>query len=304
MNGHAALEYAQRHQLHALVVVQERTVVFEEYGGGFTSGQEHALYSGAKSFWGIAAVAAQEDGFLQLDEPVAETIATWQDGALRSQVTLRHLLQLTSGIPFGGLGRAVPTFDKSILSDVTAAPGTKFTYGGIPLQVFGAVLQRKLAARGLSPHAYLRERILDPIGMRVARWRTLSDGNHPLPTGAFATAGEWCKFGEFILQKGRWNDKPLVPAGSLAPCFEGSNANPKYGLGFWLRPVESPADAVYASGSGGQALYIIPSLKTIVVHFGKSASYRHATFLKRLLADPPGFTAVSPGHHSGGREVH
>jgi len=281
----AALEYARRHELHALAVVQNGTVVLEEYAGGCTADQAHPLYSGAKSFWGVTAVAAQDDGLFQLDEPVAQTIESWQDGALRSQVTLRHLLQLTSGIRFGGLGRAVPTFDKSVSSDITAVPGTKFTYGGIPLQVFGAVLQRKLVGRGLSPHAYLQERILNPIGMCITRWRTLPDGNSPLPTGAFVTAREWLKFGQFVLQKGLWNNKPVVRGRSLATCFEGSSANPKYGLGFWLRPVESPSDIVYASGSGGQALYIIPSLKTMVVHFGNSASYRHAVFLKKLLQD-------------------
>lgn len=260
--------------------------MLEEYDGGFTSEREHPLYSGSKSFWGIAAVAAQEDGFLTLDEPVSQTIASWHDRTLRSHVTLRHLLQLTSGIPFGGLGRAVPTIDRSVSSDVTTAPGTKFTYGGVPLQVFGAVLQRKLAARGLSPHDYLRERILTPIGMRIARWRTLSDGNHPLPTGAFVTATEWLKFGTLLLQRGRWNNAQVVRADSLMECFEGSDANPQYGMGFWLRPLDSPSSIVYASGSGGQALYVIPSLQTIAVHYGNGASYRHVTFLKRLLQDP------------------
>ncbi len=271
--------------MHALVVVQNESVVFEEYSGGFTGEQPHALYSGAKSFWGVTAVAAQEDGLLHLDEPVAETIASWRDHSPRSQVTLRQLLQLTSGIPFGGLGKAVPTFERSLLIEVSAAPGTKFTYGGIPLQVFGAVLQRKLAGRRLSPHAYLQERILDPIGMRIARWRVLADGSSPLPTGAFVTANEWLRFGALILHEGRWNNAQIVRPQSLAACFHGSDANPKYGLGFWLRPLDSPADVVYASGSGGQALYVIPSLQTIALHFGNGASYRHVNFLKRLFPD-------------------
>ncbi|MBC5829037.1 MAG: serine hydrolase [Candidatus Eremiobacteraeota bacterium] len=255
MSLDAPLEYARRHQLHALVVAQNGTVVFEQYAEGFTAERSHALYSGAKSFWGVAAVAAQEDGLLFLDEPVAHTIASWRDDSAKSRVTLRQLLQLTSGIPFGGLGRAVPTFERALSSDVTAAPGTKFTYGGIPLQVFGAVLQRKLAGQHLSPHGSLKERILDPIGMRIDRWRTLADGSNPMPTGAFVTASEWLKFGALILQQGRWNNGSLVGTQSLAACFQGSQANPKYGLGFWLSPVENPPGIVYASGAGGQALY-------------------------------------------------
>ncbi|MDQ6826219.1 MAG: hypothetical protein M3Z14_03350, partial [Candidatus Eremiobacteraeota bacterium] len=103
------------------------------------------------------------------------------------------------------------------------------------------------------------------------------------PTGAFLMGHEWLKFGQLIAQSGRWKDMPILRSESLAACFEGSAVNPKYGLGFWLRPVAHPVDIVYASGSGGQALYIIPSLEIVAVHFGNSKSYRHETFVKRLL---------------------
>jgi CubicO group peptidase (beta-lactamase class C family) len=71
---------------------------------------------------------------------------------------------------------------------------------------------------------------------------------------------------------------------TLAACFDGSNANPRYGLGWWLGAPGAPADLFYASGAGGQALYVVPSLDTIVVRFGKSNSYKHDAFLKRLFA--------------------
>jgi hypothetical protein len=40
---------------------------------------------------------------------------------------------------------------------------------------------------------------------------------------------------------------------------------------------------VYASGAGGQAMYVVPSADAVVVKFGGSASYKHDAFLKRLL---------------------
>jgi CubicO group peptidase (beta-lactamase class C family) len=149
--------------------------------------------------------------------------------------------------------------------------------------VFGAVLARKLEARGLTPHAYLRERLLDPLGVRIGSWRSLKDGTQPLPTGAFLAAREWLKFGRLVRDGGRANGTVLVRETSLAPCFIGSSANPGYGLGWWLAPIANPAGIVYASGSGGQAMYVIPPERTIVVKFGQSASYKHDAFLKRLL---------------------
>ncbi len=282
MNVDAAAAYAERHALHALLVQRGGEIVFERYAGGYDADKPHALYSGTKSFWGVLAVAAQHDGLLDVDEPVSLTLPEWSAGA-KARVRLRDLLQLTSGIGFGGLGAGVPSFDKAAAVELKNEPRATFTYGGIPLQVFGAVLARKLAPRGLSPHEYLHERILEPIGLRVGSWRTLKDGTQPLPTGAFLTAREWRKFGALVRDGGTREKKTIVPRAALARCFTGSEANPRYGLGWWLSPLPKHPDIVYASGAGGQAMYVVRSADAVVVKFGGSASYKHDAFLKRLL---------------------
>ena len=282
MNLDAAAAYAERHELHALLVQRGGEVVFERYAGGYDADKPHALYSGTKSFWGVLAVAAQHDGLLDVDEPVAQTLPAWSEGA-KARVRLRDLLQLTSGIGFGGLGNAVPSFDAAAAVALKDETRTTFTYGGIPLQVFGAVLARKLAPRGISPNAYLRERILDPIGLHVGSWRVLKDGTLPLPTGAFVTARAWCTFGALVRLGGTWRKKTVVPRAALARCFVGSDANPRYGLGWWLSPLPNHPDLVYASGAGGQAMYVVPSADAAIVKFGGNASYKHDAFLKRLL---------------------
>ncbi len=273
MNVEAAAAYAERHALEALLVQRDAVTVFEKYASGLDAHTPHALYSGTKSFWGVAALLAHEDGLLALDEPVGATFAEWNSGS-RGRVTLRNLLQLTSGIGFGGLGNAVPAYAKALAVELKNPPGETFTYGGIPLQVFGAVLARKLEPRGLTPQAYLHQRVLDPLGLRIAKWRTLADGTQPLPTGAFVAAAEWAKYGRFVLEnRTRFTD-----------CFRGSAANPRYGLGWWLSPLPAFPDVAYASGSGGQAMYLLPAENTVIVKFAKGGSFAHETFLRRLLA--------------------
>ena len=175
MNFENAAAYAVRHGLEVLRVERDGETLFERYADGFDERTPHALYSGTKSFWGPLAVAAQDDGLLEIDETVGSTIPAWRDGS-KARVTLRELLSLTSGIGFGGLGNAVPVYDRALAVELKNAPGTTFTYGGIPLQVFGAVLAEKLAPQQQSPHDYLRTRILEPIGMTIDRWRSLRDG--------------------------------------------------------------------------------------------------------------------------------
>jgi CubicO group peptidase (beta-lactamase class C family) len=264
----AAAVYAQRHGLEAMLVRRDGETLFERYGTGFDANKPHALYSGTKSFWGPVALAAEQDGLLALDERVGETFATWNAGQ-KASVTLRQLLQLTSGIGFGGLGSAVPSYEKALAVELKNEPGTTFTYGGIPLQIFGAVLAKKLELRRLSPHEYLQTRILDPAGVKIGSWRTLASGTKPLPTGAFVAAAEWANYGRFVLD-----------SAALAPCFAGSAVNPKYGLGWWVDASGVP----YASGSGGQAMYLLASERTVVVKFGRSSSYKHDAFLRQLQA--------------------
>ncbi len=198
-----AAEYARAHGLHALVVERDGRVVASEYGESFSPDEPHALYSGTKSFWGVAALFAQDDGLLQLDEPVAETFSQWRADPWKRRVTLRMLLSLTAGFGFGGLGASVPVYERALDIPLKDEPGTRFTYGGVPLQVFGAVLARKLESRKLSPHDYLRERVLDPAGVRVAAWRTLGDGTNPLPTGASLRADDWLAYGRWVLGRAR-----------------------------------------------------------------------------------------------------
>jgi CubicO group peptidase (beta-lactamase class C family) len=269
--------------LHALLAVRDGRRIAEEFAEGWNGERPHALYSGTKSFWSIAAAAAVEDGLLELDELVVQTIPSWNEAGKKG-VRIRDLLGLTSGLPFGGLGAGVPTFEAALAKPLAAPPGTSFTYSGVPLQVFGAVLSRKLAPRNLTPLAYLRKRVFDPIGLNVASWRKLKDGTETLPTGAFLGAHEWLKFGRLLLQGGLWNNKRIIEQSGIEECWNPGKVNPRYGLGFWLyQPEHKTNFTAYASGASGQGLYIIPAHNTVIVHFGQSNSYNHERFLRRVL---------------------
>lgn len=269
-----AVEYARAHDLHALLVSRNGGIECELYGGGYGEEKPHPLYSGTKSFWGVAALRAQEDGLLALDDRVAATFPAWEADDRKSRVTLRMLLQLTAGFGSGGLGASVPSYDTALAMELRSEPGTKFAYGGIALQVFGAVLAAKLAPKNLTPHAYLAARVLEPAKVKVASWRALPNGTQTLPTGAQLTARDWLAYGLWVLENRE----------ELGECFVGSRANPRYGLAWWLGAKDAPADLFYASGAAGQGLYLAPSEHLAIAHFSKSNSYKHDAFLRRLFS--------------------
>jgi CubicO group peptidase (beta-lactamase class C family) len=304
----AAAEYSRAERGDAVLVMKGGCVVYEAYHNGYQASEPHLLASGTKSFTGVMALLAQEDGLLTLDEPVSRTIPEWASDPQRRDITIRDMLTLTSGIGGGPQGRP-PAYADAIKEVPTAARGERFQYGNTPYQIFGEVMRRKLVAAGKDGDvlAYLRTRLLDPIGLTVGRWQRGRDGNPLLPHGAYLTAREWAKFGQLVLQDGVWNGRQLLPRGFEKELFPGTRANPAYGLTWWLG-VDVPPDVrrdirqlgsnlqgvagvpelkgiVMAAGALKQRLYVLPELDLVVVRLGRSGprQFDDGEFLQRLV---------------------
>lgn len=281
----AAMRFSEERTGVALLVLVDGVSVCHSAAKSLET--PHELWSGTKSFVGLLAAAAVQDGLLTLDEKVADTLPDWRDDERKQAVTIRHLLSMTSG-QASEIGRP-RGYQAAAQSPVQLQPGASFRYGPTPLQTFGEVLTRKLRARGLdeSPLDYLDRRILKPAGISYARWRNGPDGNPLLPQGAVLSARQWAQFGELVRHGAMVDGKPIVDAEAFEELFGGSDANPAYGLTWWLprrtgsgdpvtaqfdlarNPQAVPADTVIAAGAGEQRLYIIPSLGITVVRQGK-----------------------------------
>ncbi|MBW4699206.1 MAG: beta-lactamase family protein [Aphanocapsa lilacina HA4352-LM1] len=285
-----AADYAAAHGGVGLLVIRGERTVYEQFAPGRSAETPHLLASGTKSFTGVMAAAAVQDGLLTFEERVAETITEWKADPLKSQITVRHLLSLTSGLAKAGRGGKPVSFAQAVQVAAVSPPGRDFDYNPVNFQLFGELMRRKLAPHSEAPIAYLQRRILSPIGMRIARWRTTADGDPDLPGGAIASARDWARFGLLIKNGGTWQGRQIVSKDVLAQCFVRSAANPAYGLTFWLnapsrsaRPERNnplggagPADLFMAAGAGGQRLYIIPSMDLLVVRQGDLRSARGA----------------------------
>lgn len=314
----AAADYSRSTRGLAVLILKNDKVVFEEYQNGHSAETAWMLASGTKSFAGVLLAAAIEDKLISgFDERVAETISEWRSDDLRSKITLRELLSLTSGIGGGTIG-IPPSYSDSVNSPAKFAPGDRFQYGPVPFQIFGELLRRKLAPKKETVHEYLKRRILDPLDIKVARW-TMQEGQPNLPSGAFLTAREWAKFGTFLKNRGRAGGRQVVNSELLDQLYIGSMANPNYGLTFWLnlshdrnaragagrldriRQVigggetamnrvsregigrELPADLVMAAGLGNQRLYVVPSLDLVVVRQGRLSDFDDQKFLIPII---------------------
>lgn len=283
----AAATYSAERDGVSFLAMRDGKIVCEDYPNGAAQDDAHRLASGTKSFTGIMAAAAAQDGFLSLDEPVSATITEWLSDPRKSRITIRQLIGLTSGMPGGEIGN-IPTYAEAIVVPLNADPGTVFQYGPTPFQVFGEVMKRKLAKRGgdSDPLTYLTRRVLDPIGLKPGMWRRGTDGNPLWPAGTALTARQWSIVGEFMRLGGKWQGKQLVDPATLAQLTKSGPVNPSYGISWWVegpRRAKNSADRVtatvdmtdhaaelppgifLAAGAGIQRLYVIPSAHLVIV---------------------------------------
>lgn len=307
----AAADYSKACNGQTMVVLFDGEVVFERYDNRGAADRLQMLASGSKSFVGLAAVAAVQDGILKLDAPASESLVEWKDAPEKSGITYRQLLTLTSGLTPGERGAALkaPSWKAIAAKPMTNRPGERFAYGAYHLNAFALALERELGEETFE--AYLKRRILDPIGVKV-EWRFRCEDGHPqVGGGAFMTARDWATFGEFVRQGGKWKGKDILDGKLLATCFQGTDQNPSYGLTWWLKkPISAelrrkapilasewadvanadwlPADLVAACGAGKQRLYVIPSRKLVIVRQGiLSQKFSDDEFLSLLLRGGP-----------------
>jgi CubicO group peptidase (beta-lactamase class C family) len=309
-----AAKYSENKRGISLLVIQNGQTIFEHYANGGSPAGRCPIFSGTKSFWGIGALVAVGDGLFKLDDRVSETITEWRSDSRKAPITIRELLNFTDGVDGAPHLHRESVRDRNAMAirlSTLAGPGSVFSYGPSHLQIFSELLRRKLNGRGTT--AYLEERVLKPLGLRHLEYKKDARGNPLLATGFELTAREWARLGELVIGHGNYHGRQIVSGDLLRQAFNGSSANPSYGLTFWLnrqanaaaREVDlenmldlpwqraqwtnicickdAPPDMVVALGSGYQRLFIIPSMNSVIVRQGHDAKFSDAHFLRLVL---------------------
>ncbi len=274
----------------AVVVLHQGELVAEQYAPGFDADMPLPGWSMAKSVvHALTGILLAEDA-VALDDPVPG----WEQAeGRRGDITLRHLLQMTSGLAFDEnytspvsdplrmlfAEPSAPAFARG--KPVAHAPGEHWDYTSGTTNLLVWVLRQAVDDEQRWP-AFPRDALFSPLGMESAVMETDAAGNFIGSSFMYATARDWARFGQLYLQDGRWNGERLLPEGWVDFARQPAPNAPKgsYGAHFWLnrgdpdtgeRPwPDLPQDAYAASGYQGQEVVIVPSRDLVVVRLGIS----------------------------------
>tara|TARA_Y100001933_G_scaffold182494_1_gene180971 strand:+ start:952 stop:1995 length:1044 start_codon:yes stop_codon:yes gene_type:complete len=290
-----AARYSEEKGGSAVLVMEDGEIIFEDYHNGADQNTAPHIYSATKLYWSAVAALARQQGLIDYEEYVSNTITEWEDTALhpgKNEIKIKHLLTLSSGLSqnFMTISDESDRYQYAIDElDMVSEPGEKFSYGPSNYYIFGVLLERKLHEHGIeqNPLEYLETEIFDKIGLEYDSWTHDEAGNPNIPNGCYLTPRNWVKFGQFMLDKGKWNGTQIIESSLLEEMFVPTGPNPGHGNFCWLNTVNGYAltpldtapdgsvggimyydgytDIIGGLGAGKNRIYLIPSLNTVVI---------------------------------------
>jgi CubicO group peptidase (beta-lactamase class C family) len=275
-------KYLEDNKTVAFLIIKNDTIQYEKYFRGYDKERIVPSFSMAKSVTSILIGCAIDEGLIKsVDEPITNYIPELKINGFE-KVTIKHLLQMTSGIkfnesyvnPFGdaasfyyGLNLRKQIKKMKLKSE----PGKKFEYASGNSELLGLVLERALKGKTITQ--YLQDKLWTPLGMEYdASWSIDRKKNGLEKTFCCinARARDFAKIGRLYKNKGNWNGKQIVSKkwveeSTKAEIKDGSVRDYQYQ---WWIP--SPNGDFIAEGILGQFVYVNPSKNLIIVRLGKN----------------------------------
>lgn len=299
-------------QTRAVVVIANGEVAAERYAPGYGPRTRFVSWSMAKTITAAMIGMLVADGRLSLDEPAP--IPRWQrPGDPRAAITVRHLLQMRSGLDHTEAG-SVPVESSEVRmlfldgrddmakwaeeQPLEADPGAKFEYSSNTTVILADIAARVLTDNSRDPDKrrraiadYLHARLFEPLGMTSMVPEFDAAGTLIGGSLMHATARDFARFGEFLRNKGSFQGAQLVPRQWIEAMVRPSPKSPHYGFQTWLnRPIEdsplfptrAPHSLFAMIGHMGQYVLVSPEQRLTVVRLGHSDAAQRAALMPRL----------------------
>ena len=287
----------------AVVIVRDGHIVAERYAEGFTADTPLLGWSMAKTVTNALVGILVKEGRLSVDRPVP--IPEWQADE-RRQITLDHLLRMSSGLQFDE-SAANPLSDVTVMllhrpdaglyaadKRLASPPGTVWHYSSGTSNIVSRII--RLTLKDDADYlAFPRRALFDRIGMTHAVLEADAGGTFVGSSFMYATARDWARLGQLYVQDGVWEGRRILPDGWVTYTRSPAPADPTkhYGAHVWLKVADHysgdavlPADAFHAAGHAGQFVTMIPSANLVVVRLGLTRypdAWDQAAFVRDVL---------------------
>jgi len=261
--------------LNSLIISFEDSIIAEHYFRGMSPDLQMNVKSVSKTIMSAMIGIAVQEGFISsLNQRVADLLPVYfndQTDPGKREITIKNLITMRAGLE----GTSFDNYNPWILSrdwiqyaldrPLTAVPGTRYEYSTGNTHLLSVILTEEA---GMNTYNFGRKYLFEPLGITLHPWDRDPKGYYLGGNNIHLTPREMLMFGQLYRHDGMNGDRRILSRewieNSWTPIRRSSFSSNGYGYGWWYRRI-SGFDVYYASGYGGQYIFVVPDLDLTVV---------------------------------------
>ncbi len=217
----------------AAIVIQNDTIIFEHYSGGWDRNSQSCIFSVTKTITSMLCGIALKEGHIKsVNDPVTEYIPELKEAdPMFSQLKIEHLLDMTAGLkfnenyswnPFSKIARLyMGNNTLKVLKSLkfSNTPGENFSYDSATTAILGLVIER---ATGQSYAEYLSDKVWKPLGMEKDALIGLDSKKYHVAksfAGLTTNVRDLARIGRLFLNNGNIDGVQILDSSYVQRCF-------------------------------------------------------------------------------------
>ncbi len=261
--------------MHSVMIVKDGAVIAGAEWGDYSLNTWRVTHSECKSIVSLAIGILIGDKKLSLDDKVSDFFASelsFLGRITRPNLTVRHLLTMSSGVVFNELGAATEEdFLNAFFESASKFPaGKSFDYNSMNSFVLSALV-KKITETSISE--FLSKRLFSPLGITDFYWEKCRKNIEMGGWGLYMLPEDMAKIGILVLNGGKYNGEQLIPESYIKEAitpkmFPKGNGDFAYGYHIW---VGKSVKSFLFNGMFGQNMLAYPENNIIIVSNASNA---------------------------------
>ncbi|MCE7737154.1 MAG: serine hydrolase [Candidatus Heimdallarchaeota archaeon] len=269
--------------LRSVLIVRYGKLIYESYFNDGAINSAFHIHSASKSFISaLFGIAADQGLITDLDQKMMDFFPEYATEDLdpkKFDITLKHLLTMTAGLDFdesaNDWGKYTFSPDRvkyAIELPLIHYPGEDWNYGTVQTHILSAIITK---VTGMSTKEFAQMYLFEPLGITIDYWARDPKGIYTGGHEMYLSPRDMLRFGYLFLRNGTLNNQDIVSKNwvelSTSDQTDSTKTtNEDYGYLWWIQNfpgyyLNKPVHTYSARGLGGQNIYIVPELDTVIV---------------------------------------